>query len=326
MWYVVRDSFSFWRKSSPEFSSWLPSLSLMLRPTVSRPVCLGIKHPSGAYDQIFITVRQMQVCWCGALSLRENGSAVYNCGTSSPAQSPWDSWPYLTVSDSWLHQPRAPGPRIYIPQEQGGRVIPPGSGFPFHRLLRLARATVEVFEPASTRGNLAGQLILLSWLRSQSQSHIATDGQSISKPWCRAHLGLMSRYVLLLTVTVLVFWGVLSHDRTGLSFVYASGPRQRSLSCARIPSDETIFTASDLRLPFSSPPTTLRVMVEVLEPASTRVSANFYDCSSLYSLGTGSTENTVSNISPIVELCDCCCGEIFIASLPRNGRICRTDP
>jgi hypothetical protein len=35
----------------------------------SRSVSLGIKHPSGAYDQIFITVRQVRVCWCGALSL-----------------------------------------------------------------------------------------------------------------------------------------------------------------------------------------------------------------------------------------------------------------
>jgi hypothetical protein len=32
-------------------------------------VCLGIKHPSVAYEQIFITVGQLRVCWCGALSL-----------------------------------------------------------------------------------------------------------------------------------------------------------------------------------------------------------------------------------------------------------------
>jgi hypothetical protein len=48
-----------WRYSTaPPRGHWtaILSLSLILRPTVSRPVCLGLKHPSGAYDQIFITV------------------------------------------------------------------------------------------------------------------------------------------------------------------------------------------------------------------------------------------------------------------------------
>jgi hypothetical protein len=51
------------------FTLSLIRLSLILRPAVSRPVCLGIEHPSGAYDQIFITVRQLRICWCEALSL-----------------------------------------------------------------------------------------------------------------------------------------------------------------------------------------------------------------------------------------------------------------
>jgi hypothetical protein len=37
---------------------------------------------------------------------------------------------HFTVSDLRLPQPGGPGPCIYIPQEQGGQVIPPGTGYP----------------------------------------------------------------------------------------------------------------------------------------------------------------------------------------------------
>jgi hypothetical protein len=70
----------------------------------------------------------------------ENGSVVYNCRWSSPAQ--WVLGPIPTgfFIIFYCHRPRpgGPGARIYIPQEQGGPVIPPGTRFLFRRLLRLA--------------------------------------------------------------------------------------------------------------------------------------------------------------------------------------------
>jgi hypothetical protein len=107
------------------------SLSLILRPMVSQPVCLRIKHPSGAYDQIFITVRQLRVCSYGARALSDERTGLSFTIAAGPRRRshsrvrvPWYWRPYFTVSDLRL---------------------------PFLSPPTTRRATVEVFDPASTR-------------------------------------------------------------------------------------------------------------------------------------------------------------------------------
>jgi hypothetical protein len=108
---------------------------------------------------------------------------------------------------------------------------------------------------------------LLTSLRVQS--YIMTDGQSASLSWNKASIwGLRPGFYYCQTVAGLLIWGVLSYERTGLSFTIIAGLRQISHSRVRAPWDSQPYcNLSDSRLCFLSPPTT---MVEVFNPASTR--------------------------------------------------------
>jgi hypothetical protein len=182
---------------------------------------------------------------------------------------PQDSWSYIrvTVSASRLPQPQGQGPHIYIPQEQGGPVIPPGTGFPF----------VASYESQGYGGGIRTRLHA-RYLSNQVKSSQVKDkvtmrlavSQSVSLG-DEPHLGLMTRYLLPFYSYGLALWGALSDERTGLSFLYAASPRQRSLFRVRVPWDSwSYFTVSDSRLPFPSPPTARRATVEVFDSASTR--------------------------------------------------------
>jgi hypothetical protein len=109
----------------------------MLLPTVSRPVYLGAK------PRLWLLWDSCCLLMWGALSEERTGmSFTTDPGSRQRSHSRVRvlryPWPYFTVSDSRVPQYGGPAPRIYIPQEQGGSVIPSGTGFPLRRLLRLA--------------------------------------------------------------------------------------------------------------------------------------------------------------------------------------------
>jgi hypothetical protein len=77
---------------------------------------------------------------------------------------------------------------------------------------------------------------LVTW--SQSQSHIATDDQSVSKSWYRAPFCCSWPNIYYSsTDTVLFLWGALSDESMGLAFVYILRTRQLYLVAVSLSTD-----------------------------------------------------------------------------------------
>jgi hypothetical protein len=224
----------------------------MLRPTVSQSASLSwFEAQPGAQGQNFVTVRQLRVCSYAAPFLTR--------GLICPLQL------LLVLASTLIPRSLSCGTHDSILMSQirdssnlEGQV--PVFIFPRNKVAQLYSQVlvflyIAYYGSQGCRGSLrtAFTRASQSQSQSQSQSHIATDCQSISKSWCRAPSGAHDHICIYysLTVTVLFFWGALFDERTGLSFIYATGPRQHSRSRVRAPLDSwRYFIISDLRLPF----------------------------------------------------------------------------
>jgi hypothetical protein len=138
--------------------------------------------------------------------------------------------------------------------------------------------------------------------QSQSQSHVATDGQSVSKSWCRAPSGAHDLIIITVWLLRSSFCGAPTLTRGRVCLLYMLLALASPLGLA------TIFYC----LRFE---TSLFVASYEATSISTRVSSLSCMRSSLYSFWAAPTENTSS------WRFLCCYRVVFILPLHKNGSI-----
>jgi hypothetical protein len=177
-------------------------------------------------------------------------AGLYHC-SSFRVRVSRDSWPHFPVSDATLPQPGGPGSHIYNLQEQGGPVIPPGTGFPFRRLIRLAGLQWRYSNPPPHG--------LDFWQsESESESELLHDWRFTANNFVFVTSSLRPTAIIFLTEHCFHSpYVILSDECIGLSYTIAAGPRQHSYSEVRVPRDSwPYFTVWNSRLPQPGGPST----------------------------------------------------------------------
>jgi hypothetical protein len=162
----------------------LLSLSLILRPTFSRPVCLAIKHPSGTYDHSCGFVDLGRSLW------REDGSLIYNCCWRSPT-------PYFSVSDSRLPFSSPPTTR----RARWRYSTPPPHGIltKLHYWVRVSYFTIGGLLPISSSWRQAPSDSRPDFFQLNTCGHSPYVTSSLTRGWvCRLQLllALASAFII----------------------------------------------------------------------------------------------------------------------------------